>query len=256
MEKIKKIICSDIMSIRNGKTNSIGIIIFGCIFSVIIGFFISPIFGIFGIMIPALFVNVLFETESKYHSEKLYSILPVKRSDVVKARFISSFIMNFVISLLMCLFMFLAFKLKSYTWFTLGDAIDMIRIYSEMTGGVLSESVLINVWLFSFIGFSFLLSGVQLRGNFKKYLSGNVTLGYTKSDVKGLAFIMILLTAFIIINVTGITGPLVSIVSELLIKLLSVYDGLFFSVMVLAVSMIFYFYNFACTLLEYDSREL
>lgn len=241
------------MSIRNGKSGSIGVMITGVVFSIIIGAVISPVFCVLGVMIPMVFVNVVFETESKYHSEKLYSILPVKRSDLVKARFVFGFLITFAVSLVICLFMYLEFKLKSYSWFM---KVDMLKAMSEMTGGFLSDSGFMNVWIVTFTGMTFAFSGGVLRSNFKKFISGNVTLGYTRSDIKGLAFIMILLTAFIIINVTGITGPLVSIVSELLIKLLSVYDGLFFSVMVLAVSMIFYFYNFACTLLEYDSREL
>ncbi|MDE7098910.1 MAG: ABC-2 transporter permease, partial [Ruminococcus sp.] len=149
MKKLFDLIKADFITMNGGKNNMRTIFIFLFIFCGVFGLFISPLFGIYcPILMGGLFVPTIFKNERKYHSEKLHCLLPVKKQDVVKARFMMILGLYIIMSFLFYLIMLIALIFKTYYLFwgaMMAENMEILSLLAERSGGTFTVFGLFNL---------------------------------------------------------------------------------------------------------------
>ncbi len=256
---------TDLITIFGGKSRSAGVSIFFIIFFCVVGFAYSPLFVTYiPLMISLTLVPALFTNELKYHSEKLYCIVPVSRRDVVTARFIYVTALYIAVGAADYLLMLLSLRLKIYIAVLGGENFDIIGILSKRTGGMMSELGYMNLIYFCCIaGGAFCLANA-LRKYFRNSASIDMSLALmgmkiTKDDKHGLIAVGII--AFIVIVWILIIedilpfGAAAVLILKILIGLAQAADGFVLGAVLLTVSVFISVYCYICTILEYDEKE-
>ena len=92
-KRILDLIHTDFITMSSGKNNmKIPVIIIVLLFGTL-GFLFSPLLGLYmPLGFSGFFVPMLFQNEIKYHSEKMFALLPIHRKDLVRSRFIMSIV--------------------------------------------------------------------------------------------------------------------------------------------------------------------
>lgn len=266
MNKILDLIKADIITMNGGKNSMKTSLIMLCVIFGGMGFVFSPLMGICCPMIvSALLVPALFQNEMKYHSEKLHSILPIRRSDLVKARFLLMLGIYFAIFAVFYPLMRLALKLKLF-YLIMGDGadeVDIMALVVKASNGAFSEIGIFNLLYFISFSWGLFIIGSQLRKYFKNKEAFDMSLSLGKggkSDKTDLivGVLILFLLILIILTVTGIL-PLMSIIMpilQLFIQLAISANGYLLGVMLIIMSMFSAGYKFICTLLEYEDKEI
>ena len=100
-KKILDLIRTDFITMSGGKNNIKTAIILGALLFGGLGFLFSPLMGLYvPLGFSGFFVPMMFQNEMKYHSEKMFAILPVARKDLVRSRFLMSIVLYLAMALL------------------------------------------------------------------------------------------------------------------------------------------------------------
>lgn len=267
-KKILDIIRSDFTTMNGGKNNlRLSLVLSAVIFGGL-GFVFSPIVGLYvPLIISSFFVPMIFQNEMKYHCEKLYSLLPIERKDLVRSRFVMSVVLYTAFSLMFYLLMLLSLKIKPY-YFILGEEsenADVIRIIAQKSG------VMTELGVFDLVYFAaFSIGLMTLSGNLKKYFMDSQTFealfsGEIRKNGKKqrlnviLMFVVIaavcVLTAMIISGYIPL-GTAGVVILQLIVQLASAANGFLFGAVFLSIAVMTAVYKYICTVLEYDEKEL
>ena len=257
MEKIRNIIHADLITMKGGEKG----FILASVFAVhLIVFLVTPLYGCLGMAIPMLIItSTLFKNEMKYHSQKMYSVFPVKRTELVNTRFLFSTLIYLISGIITYILMLISYRVKLYS-VLMGENFDIIKCISDSSGGMLSEISLFNLVYFS--GFSFGLGflGLMIRSYFKNPESAGSSISIRTPDKKEIRMVLLafVLIIFVILLATGVipAGAIITVISAIFLNLASAADGVIAGVVFSVVGLLMFFYNYICTILEYGDREL
>lgn len=257
MEKIRNIIHADLITMKGGEKGFILASVFVVYFMVLLA---TPLYGCLGMVIPMLIItSSLFKNEMKYHSQKMYSVLPVKRTELVNARFIFCTLIYLVSGIITYIVMLISFRVKLYS-VLMGENFDIIKFISDSSGGMLSETSLFNLVFFSAFSLGLGFLGSMIRNYFKNPESVSTSVSLRTPDKKEIRMVLLsfVLVIFVILLATGVipAGAIITVISAIFLNLVSAADGVIVGVVFSTVGLLFFFYNYICTILEYGVREL
>lgn len=266
MKRILDLMKADIITMNGGKNSMktslvLMLVIFGGM-----GFVFAPMLGIVcPLMISVLLVPALFQNEMKYHSEKLHSILPIRRRDLVNARFLLMYGIYVVMFAAFYLFMLLSMKVKIFYMIMGDDAknIDTMALAVKASQGAFTELGLFNLLYFISFSYGCFIMGSQLRKYFKnkEVFDTSLSLGKGgKGDKKELVIgaLIVCLLILIILTLTGIL-PLMSLIMpilQLFIQLAMAANGVLLGVMMVIMALFSAVYKYICAVFEYEDKEL
>jgi len=264
-KRISDLIHTDFITMNGGKNNMKTALILAVLFFGILGFVFSPLMGLYvPLGISGFFVPMMFQNEMKYHSEKMFAILPINRKDLVRSRFIMSIVMYLVCAVVFYLLMLISLKIKPY-YFLLGEDarnIDIIQLLAEKSNGNMTELGIFNLLYFGAFSFGSTFISGNLRKYFKDSKAFDVTLsgGLRKSTKKETGYVL-LAFAIIVILILGVTDilPLRTFfapVIQLLLQLAQIANGFLLGAVFVTVAVFSAIYKYICTVLEYDEKEL
>ena len=231
------------------------------LFCGVIGFLFSPLIGLYcPLLMGAFFVSMMFQNELKYHSDKLHSLLPIRRRDLVNARFLFTTVLYTALSLIFYLIMLLALKLKIYYLIMGDDAenVDIISLLVQQSGGSFTEFGLFNLLYFAAFSFGLINMSGSLRKHFKD--SKTIDLSLKKATKKDyvyflLIFVLILLWVLVVSDVLPL-GSLAAIIIQLFAQLAGAANGFLLGAVLVTMAVFSAIYKYICTVLEYDEKEL
>lgn len=266
MRRILDLIKADIITMNGGKNSMKTSLIMLFIIFGGLGFVFAPLVGICcPLLVSGMLVTVLFQNEMKYHSEKLHSILPIRRQDLVNARFLLMLGIYIALYFVSYLLMLISLKLKLVYLIMGGDAgnVDILAIIVKQSNGAFTELGIFNLLYFISFSYGLFIMTSQLRKYFKnnEVFDMSVSLGKGgKADKTELIVgaLIVLLLILLILTVTGIL-PLMSIImpiAQLFIQLAMSANGYLLGVMMIIMSLFSAVYKYICTLLEYEDKEI
>lgn len=260
------LIRTDLITINGGKNNMRSLVVLTILIFGGLGFVFSPLCGLYLPLITGgFFVQMIFQNEQKYHSEKMYALLPIRRADLVKSRYILSIGLYVTSSIIFYFLMLLSIKLKLF-YFLLGDDaedINIIHILARNSNGLMTEHGIFTL-IYS-IAFSFGL--ITMSGNLRSYFKdserffaslsiGKLKKGEKKECVYALIVFGILILWVLTVSVILPLGTAASVLLQLFIKFAQASNGFLLSAVIVAAAVCSVIYKYVCTLLEYDEKEL
>lgn len=260
MKKLFDLMKVDFITMNGGKNNMRTIFIFLFIFCGVFGFFLTPIFGIYcPMLMGGLFVPTIFKNERKYHSDKLHCLLPIKKQDVVKARFLMIIGLYTILSLIFYLLMLIAITFKTYYlfWGDAGVDLEFLTLMTERSDGAFTVFGLFNlIYLIAFV-FGLTMAAGSLRKNFKD--NKTIELSLAKIPKKEYimfvaAFAMLIIWVMIVSGIIPF-GATILVLMQLLIQIAEAADGFLLGVVFLTIGVFSVIYKYICTLLEYEDKE-
>lgn len=261
MKRILDLIRVDIITMNGGKNNTRMILILLLVIFGTFGFVFSPIVGIFcPLVVAGFFVQMIFSSEQKHHSGKLWGLLPIRRRDLVNARFAFSITAFTALFIVFYFLMLLAQNLKlSYLIIDNGaEELDIIALIVRQSGGAFTELGLFNLLYFSVFAVGLVMITKNLRAYFKNSKAEDGTL--KKASKKEYVYLLLvaavgLLWALIISDVIKL-GPLLMVFAQLLLQLAAAANGFLLAAAMVAIGVFSAIYKYVCTVLEYDEKEL
>ncbi len=258
---IRKIIKSDLVNIRGGKNSMTSLAIITAVFFLGTGFLVSPIAGVYGPFMLGIFVvPALFYNEIKSHSEKLPFILPIRRRDLVNARFLFAAGTYCIVNIVVYALMLLSVRIKLYTLIIGDEDADLLQMLSERLG--FSPILFFNM-IYSLAFAAGLLSlGIQLRSYFKdpERLKASLDMTSNKNSKKEktavvIIFFGILLFILVVTGIIPVTTAL-AVIFQLLANLAHAGKGVFLTVFALCLGFMSLTFSYTCTRLEYEEKDL
>ncbi len=260
MENIKRIIRSDLVTLNSGSNKMKWAYIALLVFLQLFGLTISPLLsGYSSIFVAMMSVTMLFGKEVKNHGEKMYCLLPVKRSDIVKARFITVMSLNIITTVIAFFSMLLSLKLELYLKLVGEDIISLMMKRTPDMNISRFRICLIAFLLFS--GAALITAASMLRTYFKNPNLLGADFGksekMSKRDAVGVTVIIVILL-LIFANISGVIplGAALVIVVQLLSQLASAGGGVLLAAVLLVITLLEIAFQFICTLIEYGDKEL
>lgn len=258
---MRDLIRTDCITMKGGRNNNILILAAFGGFMGIMGFCISPLAGLYvPFLLGGFFVPTLFNNEMKYHSGRLWCLLPIERKDLVNARFLLSTGLYAAVNLAFYLLMLLALRLR--LWEHLDMGADIIGMMAKRMG--FSRLGLFNLAYFSVISFGLVLMSGSLRRYFRDPEKFSAILqaaaGLRKSSRKELLLGGLILGASLLwaLIVTGILplGPAAALLVQIFLQIAQAANGLLLGILFLSASVFHTVFQYISTQIEYDQREL
>ena len=253
-KKLTDLIRTDLITMSGGKNNMKMIAIMSVLFFGAMELLFSPIFAVY---IPCImggfFVPMLFHNEIKYHSDKMFCLMPIARRDLVRSRFILSAGLYVISGIVFYLIMLISMKLKIYRSF-FDEEIDIIARVIKNTGGIGFINMLYSA------AFSYGL--ICMAGTLRKYFRNSEVFSLAlrkanKQDIKAALFVFgIIIFWFLIMSGYLPLGPAVAVFIQLFRQLAESADGILFSAVVIMIAVMTAVYKYICTILEYDEKDL
>ncbi|MDE5991646.1 MAG: ABC-2 transporter permease, partial [Oscillospiraceae bacterium] len=189
MKKLFDLMKIDLITMNGGKNSMKTIAVLIVVCCGFTGFCISPIAGVeCPFLMGVFFVPMLFRNELKYHSGKLWGLLPVSRRDIVNARFLLVLGLYTISSLLFYLLMLISLAFKPYYLFFGEDAenMDIIALLAERSGGALTALGVFNLIYFAGFAIGMILATGTLRNYFEdpEMVELSLSLGKVKAHKK------------------------------------------------------------------------
>lgn len=264
MKTILDIMRADLIT-ANGKNHSFTrFLILSAVIAVITGILLSP-FAQFLILliIAAMTVSSLYRAAEKTNAENLFSVLPVRREQIVLARFLLAAGTFAAICLLCAAFMPLAVKLQLYVSIWDLDIAEMLILFGNVTGVRKSELGLYLIVLCA----AFWLGMVILPRSMRRYLrnAGKVDDGKKMFRTAKKVFTVIgiyiavelILAAVIGLGMqSAIFGTLLMLFMKLIGSLAEAGGGVTLCILLLAMGAGAAVYQYVCAVIEYDEKEL
>ena len=252
-KRIADLIRADIIMMNGGKNRLKSTMIIFFIFSIAVGFFINSAAGMIyaPIIMGVLFVPMIFANEQKYHSEKMYAMIPVDRKEVVRSRFIMTIGLYTIVCLIIYTLMLIAMKAALYKKILGGfDAAELyLDKINSAFGAHMSLFGLNNLLFWASFSMGLSISAGTLRKYFKN--------GKSKRDYF-IFFAVLGVLALFFLCFTGIlpiTTALIPVIA-LLLQLMKIMNGILFCAVVLILAVFSAVYSFICTLMEYEDKEI
>ena len=261
-ELMRNILRTDLITMKGGKNGAIWLYLGFILFMIVMGFIVSPLAGLYiPFLMGAFYVPMLFNNEMKYHSERLWSLLPIQRKDLVNARFLLSIGLYLAANTVFYLLMLLSMRLQLWTLFGEGDVPDLITIVAERQG--FSKISFFHLCFFAAFSFGLCCMASSLRKYFRnpEQFFSLMQLGSFTKAAKGeyIALVLILgVIALAVLVITGILplGAAVSVLIQLFVQLAGAADGFLLGAVVLTIGAFQTAYEYISTLIEYEKREL
>lgn len=261
MQRILDLMRIDLITMNGGKNSMKTLFVLMLLFCGVLGFLFSPLIGIYcPFLMGAFFVPMMFQNELKYHCDKLHSLLPIRRRDLVNARFLFATVFYTALSLIFYLIMLLSLNLKLY-YIVFGDDaenMDIIALIAKQSGGSFTELGLFNLLYFA----AFAVGMMVAAGNLRKHFKDNKTIDLslkkaTKKDYVYflLIFALVLLWVLIVSGVLPL-GSLAAIIIQLFTQLAGAANGTLLGAVLVTIAVFSAIYKYICTVLEYDEKEL
>lgn len=263
MKKIFDLMRIDIITMNGGKNSMKTIFVLMFIFFGVIGFLFSPLIGLYcPLLMGGFFVPMMFQNELKYHSDKLWCLLPIKRRDLVNARFLFTTILYTALFVIFYFLMLLALNLKLCYIFFGEDAenMDVIALIVQQSGGSFTELGLFNLLYFSAFSFGLFFMSGSLRKHFKDNKIIDLSLKLhkvTKKEIGYLLLVLMLLLLWVLI-VSGFLplGTASAVILQVFMQLAGAANGFLLSTVLVIMAVFSVIYKYICTVLEYDEKEL
>lgn len=266
MKKLFNLMKVDLINVNGGKSNMKTIAVLIIVFCGGMGFFISPIAGVYcPFLMGAFFVPMFFQNELKYHSGKLWGLIPIRRRDLVNARFLLIMGLYTVTSFLFYLLMLLSLVFKPYYLLFGKDAenLDIIVLLAEGSGGALTAFGVFNLIYLAGFAFGMTIAAGILRNYFKdpERMEGLLSLGKVhkarKTEYVLALFVFAVLLLWVLI-VSGILplGSAAAVIIQLFTQLSGAANGFLLGAVLVTMAVFSAIYKYICTLLEYDEKEL
>lgn len=263
-KRIGHIIRTDIITMNGGKNNLLFTVIIMALLIFAGTFFLSPLVVIYAPLgISGYFVPMIFQNEAKYHSEKMYNVLPVPRHELVTARFILVFGVNLVFAVLSFLVMCLSFKLHIYIVF---DGNDITSMIAEKAAGSLNAFEWTRMMFLAGETLAMFMVPQQLKNYFKdnQKFSNKVIFSKkgkpTKQDIQDAMPVVFWLcvAAFFMLVITGMipVGPAGMLVMTILGKLGEAMHGWLLSAVFIIIGVMNVVLFYVKTQLMYEKKEL
>lgn len=263
MKKMFDLMRIDIITMNGGKNSLKTIFVLIFVFFGVIGFLFSPLIGLYcPLLMGVFFVPMMFQNELKYHSDKLHSLLPIRRRDLVNARFLLTTVLYTALFLIFYLIMLLSLNLKVYYIFfgEYAEHMDIIAFLVQQSGGSFTELGFFNLMYFAAFSFGLFMMSDSLRKHFKNSKAIDISLKLhkiTKKEIGYLLLILMLLLLWVLI-VSGVLpfGSMALIIIQLFTQLAGAANGFLLSVVLVIMAVFSVIYKYICTTLEYDEKEL
>jgi hypothetical protein len=224
-------------------------------------------------LLAGFFVPMLFQNEIKYHSTKLWALLPIRRRDLVDARFLMVFGLYAIVSIVFYLLMVLALYLQPWRLIYTGiagssEGVENTEIVSLLASKLgLSPLGLFNLVFFAAVALGLTWLATSLRSYFRdeSVFSAALQLGKgnkTKKKQSGselvLSLIIVVPTLLWVGMITEIipVGKVAAVFLYLVLQLIQAADGFLLGFTFLTCAVFHALYNYVATVLEYDVREL
>lgn len=261
MRRILDLIHVDIVTMNGGKNNMRFVLILLVAVFGTFGFAFSPIVGVYcPLLVGGFFVPMMFRNEQKYHSDKLWGLLPIRRRDLVNARFLFSISAYTALFVVFYFLMLLAQNLKlSYRILGNGaEELDMIANIVRKTGGAFTELGLFNLLYFGAFSFGLIIMTRSLRKHFKD--SKTIEASLKKATKKEYVYLALVFAAIVllVLIVTGVLpiGSAIYVFLQLIVQLSAAANGFLLGAVLVAIGVFSAIYKYICTVLEYDEKEL
>lgn len=272
MKRIMDIVRTDFITMNGGKNEIRTLAILMSAMIVAGVFFASPLVSLyFPFLFSVFFVQMIFKNEMKYNCEKMYSILPIERKDLVNARYSYCCILFFGCNFIIYLLMQLSQKVQLFVKFTSGgqEEIDIVKLVAEKTHSGLTEFGFLTLCYTVTFHIGLSIMTFQLKRYFKAgakttseamKLTGK-TVKLTKEEkresFRSVTFLLGGLFLFIgILNGWIPVGQTLSIILSLLGKLAQLGNGLLFSAVIFIVSVMQALLNYFKTQIIYEKRDI
>ena len=261
-QRVRHLMRTDLITLGSGKSSSKSVMIWSTVAFMALGIFISPLMGLYCPLLAGGMLSLtLLQTESKYHSEKMFAMLPIARHELVISRFVLTTAINVVLSALFYFIMLIAVKLKLYD--TIGGMTDILGLLAQRTS--FTETGLFNLCFFGIFSFSLLMNAATLRKGFREdsaVFNTDVTL-YTKNKKalkRDLTYVAVIsgVLAFLFLALNGIipVGPALAVIAGIFSQLAQAADGFILGAVMLITGIMYTGYSFVCSVCEYDEKEL
>ncbi|MBO6231266.1 MAG: ABC-2 transporter permease [Ruminiclostridium sp.] len=253
MQTYLDIIRTDIIMMNGAKNSMRPLIILMLVLGAAVGLFIDPMGTYLCVLIAAAgFVPMIFQVQGKNNCEKLYSLLPISRKQLVTARFIFALIAYAAVSVIMFAIMKISFAAGVYKnagfWdaFVQNFGMSIDRIYDTLFFIVFAAGAVIT--------------GASLKSWFSNSNMDTAMNGAARVKPKTVIVTLIILFVYIFIMLffSGMI-PLDAaalVVLQLIVQLVTAADGLLFCAVMTALAGFSAMYNYVCTVLEYDDKDM
>lgn len=264
---MRDIIRVDRITMKGGKGNNMTLILIVCglLFGGL-GFFVSPMMGlVLPLLFSCFFVPVLFQNELKYHSTRLWSLLPIRRRDLVNARYLLVYGLYLLFCIVYYLLMVLALYLRPWRLIYSGEDVENIEVITLLAGRMgISPLGMFNLLYFAMTALSIAWLAMSLRSYFRdeSVFSNTLQLGRKKHTQSRSEIVLTLIIAVPTLLWLGIitdiipVGKIIAVFLYLGMQLVKAADGFLIGATFMAMGIFHAIYNYVATVLEYDVREL
>ena len=250
------LIRTDLIMMNGAKNNLRPIIILMLALGILGGIFLDPMATfMFMFIVSAMFVPMIFEVQSKNNCERLYSLLPVTRKQLVTSRFLFVTAVYLALSIVMFAVLKISFAAGIY------QNIGFYDEFFKKLGTGLSYPEICNILFFLVFALGAALVGASLKSWFRD--SDRVTMlngSFRKMRPKEIIITLLFVVSyFVIILFFSGAIPLNAaalVVLQLIIQLVTVADGVMFCVLMTALAGFSVMYSYVCTVLEYDDKDM
>lgn len=265
MDNFKHIITIDRINISSGKNRLVLFLLVLLFFLVFAGFAYSPA-AVFidGILIAPMLPELVFQNEMKYHSEKLWGILPVSRKELVNARFFYMIIAYVCIYFVLFSLMRISLALQLYDRWQ--DEPEIMEMIAQHTGGAVTVKQIFYICAITGFAVGLMTIGSSLRTLFKR---DKLAMSMRSDDLfksaksmkpadkiaPAIIVIVVFLFMFIMLGVVPLNAA-TSVLAQLILQLIISAHGIPFCASILTFAALRIWYLYTCTALEYDDLEL
>ncbi len=206
-------------------------------------------------MLAAMFVPFIFQVQSQSHCENMFSLLPIERKDLVRARFL------FMIGLYLGLSVILYLVMLLSLWLNIHESVhdvDFDAFLQEWGIGFTCFELCCLGFLAAFAGGMWVMT-LQLRHYFRN-AEQFADDALNQFSVKQIIIIGLFFIAGVMILPTATgevaMGVTVSVLLQFFIQLATAADGALLAVVLIVIAGFEAAYQYISTVLEYDAKDL
>ncbi len=256
MKTIMDLIKADLMIINGSKSSMRTLFFLLIAFAVGGGIFFSPfVVIVVMLLLAAMFVPFIFQMQTQSHCEPMFSLLPIERKDLVRARFLFMISLYLGLSVILYLIMLLSFGLNIFE--SVQD-VDFDAFLQEWGIGF-THFALCNLGFLAAFAGGMVLMTFQLR----QYFRNNERFAddaLTRFSAKEIIIVVLIWIAAVVILLTAVgeiaMGVTASILLQLFLQLATAADGALLAAVLFVIAGFEAAYQYICTVLEYDAKDL
>lgn len=256
MKKILDLIKADLMIINGTKSSMKTMFLLLIIFAVGGGIFFSPLVMLLMMfMLAAMFVPFIFQMQSQSHCERMFSLLPIDRRDLVRARFL--FMVGLYVGLCVIMYLVMLLSLQLNIFESVQD-VDYDKFLRE-AGIAFSFFKICNLAFLAVFAAGMGLMTFQLRQYFRN-TEQFADDALTRFSAKEIIIVVLIWIAAVVILLTAVgeiaMGVTASMLLQLFLQLATAADGALLAVMLIVIAGFEAAYQYISTVLEYDAKDL